>query len=130
MTRFLSITLIVCLLGQAFIRTAWTLHYQWNRAQYLAQCKNLDKPELNCKGQCCLKKEMEMSEGNRKRSDNEPQLPGNFQQIKDALLFFEQRSDFPVLFTLSESVAALPPYEAFLPTAPGHRIFKPPSRCA
>lgn len=127
MTRFLSITLIVCVLGQAFVRTAWTLHYQWNRALYIAQCENLDKPELNCEGQCCLKKEIAVSENKSKPDSNEPQLPGNFHLLKDTLLFFEHRSDLLTLLSHTASAAALPPFVVFLPSAPGQRIFKPPS---
>ena len=126
MKGFISVTLILCLLSQAFIRTAWTLHYQWNRALYIAQCEILDKPELNCDGQCCLKKEIAVSENNSKRDTNEPQLPGNFHLIKDTLLFFEYRSDLPLFFTRFEPAAAFPPFEVFLPAAPGQRVFKPP----
>ncbi len=119
MIRFLSITLIVGLLGQAFIRTAWTLHYQWNRAQYIALCENLDKPEFSCAGKCNLKKEIAVSENNSKRSEKEPQLPGNFQQFKDALLFFEHRSDLLIFFIQPETAAVLPPYVVFLPPGAG-----------
>lgn len=124
MLRFLYFLLICGILGQASIRTAWTLHYQWNRAVYMAKCVNKDKPSLHCDGKCAFKKQMAAHERN---STKAPQLPDNFTEIKDIQLFFES-SFLPCLSVVAYTNAvALPPYWAFLPDAPTTPVFRPPS---
>ncbi len=124
MQRYLSILLVVGIFGQASIRTAWTLHYQWNRAAYLAKCVNKDKPYLHCNGQCAFMKEVAARE---QKNTQEPRLPEGFREIKDIQLFFET----PVFlrFTTSQFSVALelPPYQVQIPDAPVADIFKPPA---
>lgn len=57
----------ICYVGLAFImlfhslgRQAWTYLYFKANQNYFATflCENRDKPELNCKGHCCLKKQL------------------------------------------------------------------------
>lgn len=127
MARILPILLIVSLLSQAFIRTVWTLDYQWNRAEYLAQCENRDKPDLHCDGQCCLKKQIAVSENRSTSNSQEPQLPDNFRQFKDSTLFFESYGGFPVFKSLPEISGAFPPFAMHLTTAPSRRLLKPPA---
>ncbi|MBK6993589.1 MAG: hypothetical protein KA138_16605 [Saprospiraceae bacterium] len=124
MQRFLSILLVCGILGQASIRTAWTLHYQWNRATYVAQCINKDKPSLHCDGKCAFKKQMAARE---KNGSKEPQLPENFREIKDIQLFFEFPSYLNIVDTGLWSAVALPPCRASLPDAPVADIFRPPA---
>ncbi len=124
MQRFISILLLCGILGQASVRTAWTLHYQWNRAVYIAQCVNKDKPNLHCDGQCAFMKQMAAHE---KNGSKEPQLPDNFREIKDIQLFFESPA-LPVFFrSADENAIALPYYQVFLPEAPVSGIFRPPA---
>lgn len=124
MQRYLSILLVIGIFGQASIRTAWTLHYQWNRAAYLAKCVNKDKPYLQCNGQCAFMKEVAARE---QKNTQEPRLPEGFREIKDLQLFFET----PVFlrFTTSHFSVALelPPYQVRIPDAPVAEIFKPPA---
>ena len=124
MQRFLSILLVCGILGQASVRTAWTLHYQWNRAAYIAQCENKNKPGLNCEGQCCLKKQIAASENDGSKA---PQLPDHFREIKDIQLFFESPSFFNFIVVRSEEAVALPPYRVFLPDALVAGVFRPPA---
>lgn len=124
MLRFLSFLLICGILGQASIRTAWALQYQWNRAVYMAKCVNKDKPNLHCDGKCAFKKQMAAREKNNPKA---PQLPDNFTEIKDIQLFFES-SSFPCLAVAAYwKAVALPPYWAFLPDAPTTSVFRPPA---
>ncbi|MBC7775808.1 MAG: hypothetical protein H7246_10280 [Phycisphaerae bacterium] len=123
MQRFITFLLICGILGQASIRTAWTLHYQLNRALYIAQCENKGKPSLHCDGKCAFKKQMAAHEKNGSKA---PQLPENFREIKDIQLFFETQS-FP-LFSIAENEEAITfsPYRVYLPEAPSSGIFRPP----
>ncbi len=124
MQRILSILLICSILGQAFLRTAWTLHYQMNRASYIALCENKDKPKLHCDGHCAFKKQMAAREGNNQK---EPQLPDAFRELKDIQLFFEPQALLAFAMAPQEVATPLPPYLAYLPEAPIQGIFRPPA---
>jgi hypothetical protein len=52
------IGLVACTLAQTLWRGTWVVQYHVNKAAYIAICENLDRPELNCEGQCKLKKEL------------------------------------------------------------------------
>lgn len=124
MQRLLSLLLICGILGQASIRTAWTLHYQWNRAAYIAQCENKNKPSLHCDGKCAFKKQMAARE---ERNSKEPQLPDHFREIKDLQLFFEPLSLFVLPIEEQHSITTLAPYRVFLPESPAGSVFRPPA---
>jgi len=124
MQRFLSLLLLCGIIGQASVRTAWTLHYQWNRAAYVAQCENKDKPSLHCDGKCAFKKQMAARE---KNNSKEPQLPENFHEIKDIQLFFQCPAYLNIVDTALWSAVALPPSRVTLPDAPVADIFRPPA---
>ncbi len=126
MQKVLSIVLICSILSQASIRTAWTLHYQWNRATYIAKCENKDKPMLHCDGKCAFKKQMAARE---KSNSKEPRLPDSFREIKDIQLFFESPLTIPVSIAQTTAKICLPPYQAYLPEAPATGIFRPPAGC-
>jgi hypothetical protein len=100
------------------------LHYQWNRAAYIAKCENKNKPSLHCDGKCAFKKQMAARSQNGSKA---PQLPDNFREIKDLQLFFESPTILYFSFEDSSEAVALPPYWAFLPEAPIARIFRPPA---
>ena len=124
MQRIIIFLLLCSVIGQASIRTMWTLHYQWNRAAYIAQCENKNKPKLHCDGKCALKKQMTSQE---KSDPGAPQLPDSFREIKDIQLFFEEQS-LPSLPTADrESAMALPPYQVYLPEASVSGVFRPPA---
>jgi hypothetical protein len=123
MLRFASIALILSIVGQASLRTAWALHYQLNRAAYLARCVNKDKPALHCDGKCAFMQQIKAREKSK-----EPQLPKHFREIKDIQLFFDGGLSLPnsSLPDFSEaerpsrcamSVAAAPPADIFKPPA-------------
>lgn len=125
MKQVLSVLLVCCILGQTSIRTAWTLHYQWNRAVYLKNCENRDKPNLHCDGKCYLKKKMAVSENSNPK---EPQLPQGFREIKDIQLYFESCDFFPHFTGVPARIVSLPPFtRRFLPDVPEAGIFKPPA---
>ncbi|MCW5922700.1 MAG: hypothetical protein KIS77_10160 [Saprospiraceae bacterium] len=125
MKQFFSFILVCSMLGQASVRTAWTLHYQWNRAVYLKNCENRDKPEMQCDGKCYLKKQMAVSE---QSGPKEPQLPEGFHQVRDIQLFFESAALFPRFCASGLLAESRPAYlERRLPDAPHAAIFKPPA---
>lgn len=111
------------MLAHATLRTAWTLHYHLYKAYYLAQCENKDKPDLNCAGQCCLKKQIAASEGCAKKT---PQLPQVLREIHEIQLFFELEYLCDVLKVFKEEQVALPPYQRLISDAPRAGVFKPP----
>lgn len=125
MQKLLFILLAISLLGQASIRTAWTLHYQWNRATYIAACENKDKPMLHCDGKCGFRKQLMAREQSKTKV---PQLPENFQQFKEISLFWEA---YPALWLVSKmpeaSTISFPTYLCIVPEAPVSDIFKPPA---
>lgn len=125
MKQIFVFLLIGCISAQSFVRTAWTIHYQWNRAVYLKNCENRDKPNLHCDGKCYLKKKMAASENNNPK---EPRLPEGFRQIQDIQLFFESFDLFPRLAGIPEGLTAIPRYtRRFLPDVSPAGIFKPPT---
>lgn len=125
MKQLFSLLMICGILGQAFVRTAWALHYQWDRAVYLKNCENRDKPNLHCDGKCYLKKKMAVSENT---SPKEPQLPQGFREIKDIQLYFESCDFFPHFTGIPAQLTSLPPFtRRFLADVPEAGIFKPPA---
>lgn len=115
------------MLGQAFVRTAWTVHYQWNRAVYLKNCENRDKPDMKCDGKCYLKKQMAVSENS---DPKEPRLPEGFHRIRDIQLYCEIAGDFPAFCAGTSEDISFPLYKLlFPPDAPPGSVFKPPAIC-
>jgi hypothetical protein len=125
MKQFLSLFLACCIFGQTSIRTAWALHYQWNRAVYLKNCENRDKADLHCDGKCYLKKKIAASEN---PGSKEPQLPAGFHQIKDIQLYFEPFEFFPT-FRVADILEEKFPINVgrLLPDAHLVGVFKPPA---
>lgn len=116
--------LILTIFGQAFVRTAWVLHYQWNRAVYMERCENKLKPSLHCNGKCLLRKKMLAEYASQDPAA--PQLPDSFREIKDIQLFFEP---LPALLTLADEAwqaVALPLYQMPVSDAPPVGVFRPP----
>jgi hypothetical protein len=126
MKRFIAIIWVTAVLGQAFVRTAWTLDYLWNRAQYVAQCENLYNVRFDCSGKCYLTKTIRMSEG--AENTGKDQLPLHIAQLKDAQLYFEEPSEWPEIVVSQTRRLILPPYLVYVPPVPYESIFKPPGR--
>lgn len=126
MKRFLILLMFGCISAQSFVRTAWTLHYQWNRAVYLKNCENRDKSDMHCDGKCYLKKKIAASENSDPKA---PQLPAGFSQIKDAQLFFEDTEYMRIVaFAPLEADESLPSFSVhYLPDPYLAGIFKPPA---
>ena len=124
MRHLIVFTLIITVLAQASVRTAWVLHYQWNLAAYLEKCENKAKPSLHCNGKCHLKKQIAASEN---QDPAKPVLPNIFHEFKDTQLFFEPLAALPTFTDGRDEAVALPPYRVFLPDAPIALIFRPPA---
>ncbi len=116
--------LIVTILGQASVRTAWVLHYQWNLAAYLEKCENKAKPSLHCNGKCHLKKQIAASEG---QDPTRPELPDSFHANKNIQLFFEPLASLLNFADRRDEAVALPLYQMFLSDAPVAGVFRPPA---
>lgn len=119
------VILILTILGQAFVRTAWVLHYQWNRAVYMEQCENKFKPSLHCNGKCQLRKKM-IAE-HISQDPAAPHLPDSFREIKDIQLFFEPLPALPTFSDSGSGAIALPLYQMPLSDAPPTGVFRPPA---
>lgn len=120
----LVFTLLFTILGQAFVRTAWVLHYQWNLAAYMEKCENKAKPSLHCNGKCHLKKQIAASEN---QDPAKPVLPNSFHEFKDIQLFFEPLAALPTFTDEHDEAVALPLYPVFLSDAPIAGVFRPPA---
>ncbi len=125
MKQFVVILLIGCISGQALVRTAWTLHYQWNKAFYLKNCENRAKPNLHCNGKCHLKKKIAASENS---DPTAPHLPEGFRQIKEIPLYFESFDLLPCFRLVVFQAESFPLFAQSYPgDAPLAGIFKPPA---
>ena len=124
MKRVLSLFLVMSILGQATVRSLWTLHYQWNRAIYLQFCENRNKPELHCDGKCYLEKRIT---GQDDKAPKAPRLPESFRQMQDILLFCETAS-LPVFNTPEAAVEIqFPPCQNHPADAHPGAVFRPPA---
>ena len=125
MKRLFIILCMIGITGQALVRTAWMLHYQWKKAVYLEDCVNRNKPELLCSGKCVLEKNIAASE---QRPTDAPSLPAGFRLIKDMTLFLEPFSalstvEIPVILKReSPRFATRRPEDT-----PRFGIFRPPA---
>lgn len=124
MKQVISLFLVMSILGQATVRSLWTLHYQWNRAIYVQFCENRAKPELHCDGKCYLEKRIV---GQDDQGPKEPRLPETFRHLQDILLFCEA-AELPALSpqaTFSET--HFPPCLNHLADAHPGAVFRPPA---
>ena len=118
--KVISLILIMALSFQCLIKIGLISYYSLN-IEYIIQelCENKDKPELNCKGKCYLKKKMADADKAEKQSSE------IFKQI-----------EFPVFITLTNlSLIAdyiliensLPVNKNLYSHNPNFKIFHPPS---
>ncbi|MCA0237599.1 MAG: hypothetical protein LCH81_14575 [Bacteroidetes bacterium] len=125
MKQILMYTWIIAILGQAFVRTAWTVDYWWHQDKYVSNCENLYNVRFDCAGKCYLNKTVRTSEGATSSSGKE-QSPLTQMQFKDAVLYFEAFEMLPDVPVLRTEKLPVPPYSAFAPTVPEAPVFKPP----
>jgi hypothetical protein len=123
MQRIISLLLVCGIFAQSAVRTVWTVHYQWNRAVYLQNCENRDKPAMKCDGKCYLKKKMAVQET---RGANAPSLPQQFFEIKDVQLFFEPFEWLIPPPVAKDAHCTFPPFQNLRLLSPPADIFKPP----
>jgi hypothetical protein len=55
-------TLLVLLTAPMMRNAALTIDYQVNRASYLEDCQNKDKPMMHCDGKCVLAQKLQQAE--------------------------------------------------------------------
>lgn len=125
MKQILMYTWIIAILGQAFVRTAWTVDYWWHQDKYVSNCENLYNVRFDCAGKCYLGKTVRESEGATSSSGKE-QSPLTQMQFKDAVLYFEAFEMLPDVPVLHTEKLPVPPYFAFAPAVPEAPVFKPP----
>lgn len=78
MKYILAITIFLALLVQTFSEAFVLADFYLNRAVIEQElCENKDKPQLECKGSCALKKELE--------KENKTEIPQQLQEIKTFL---------------------------------------------
>ena len=74
----LAITIFLAMLVQTFSKAFVMADFYLNRATIAQQlCENKDKPQLKCKGNCALKKELER--------ENKKEIPQQLQEVKTFL---------------------------------------------
>jgi hypothetical protein len=83
------------MLVQTFSKAFVMADFYMNR-DVIAQelCENKDKPQLNCKGNCALKKELER--------ENKKEIPQQLQEIK-TFLQAERLSVMPVFISVAKT---------------------------
>lgn len=124
MKQWVSLFLIVCIFGQASVRSLWVLDYQLNRASYLRRCENRDKPKMHCNGKCHLNKQIAAAD---RSGPKEPRLPQRFFTLRDIQLYFEPLPQVEGIDAGTRRRAGLPPYRFFCTIAPARAVFKPPA---
>lgn len=112
-----------CILGHAFVRTAFVLHYQLRKADYVRSCENKYKPSLHCEGKCQLKKRLERSDPTRSQV---PGLPDCFFTIKEILLYWEPVAAFTATVSALKKQALFPPCNFFYSGEGIYSLFRPP----
>lgn len=123
MRRICSILLLLCILGQASVRTLLVLHYLLDKSEYLSKCENKSRPNLHCDGKCYLKKQM----GDTGDPSKAPRLPEQFRQIRDIQLYFESPTSFTIYRDVDQEKLALPPFLFSIPISASSRVFRPPT---
>ncbi len=114
------------MLGQAFVRTAWTIHYEWNKSVYKQHCENKNRPKLHCDGKCQLKKKITASESDTD-DKSAPVLPDGFRNGKDLQVFWEAPWQLRVKNIEQPEKADFHPYRAHFAAAHRHGVFRPPA---
>lgn len=69
-SRLISFTLILALSFQCQVKLGLLTYYSVNIEYIIKEfCENKDKPELNCKGKCYLKKKMAQADESEKKTN-------------------------------------------------------------
>lgn len=69
MKRFCTYFLLLALTLQSFYRCFMTMDYEIHLPEYIAQCINKNRPELQCNGQCVLMKKISEQEKNESKKN-------------------------------------------------------------
>lgn len=70
LSKFISFTLILALSFQCQVKLGLLTYYSVNIEYIIKElCENKDKPELNCKGKCFLKKKMAQADESEKKTN-------------------------------------------------------------
>ena len=70
LSRFISFTLILALSFKCQVKLGLLTYYSVNIEYIIKElCENKDKPELNCKGKCFLKKKMAQADESEKKTN-------------------------------------------------------------
>jgi len=111
------------MVAHSWMRTIWTIDYQWRRAVYLKKCENKARPQLKCDGKCYLLKRLN---GNDTSEESAPVVPEALRQLKDIALFAEDASGWMLVFSLSKERLLYPPYLLPPMRQGGRSVFQPP----
>ena len=84
-----------------FYSSGFLLDYYINSASYIANCENIDRPELNCDGKCILA--LKMKDVTQSDEPNFSPIPQNFE--------FDKRI-FQVVFKANSSPRVKPGYQS------------------
>jgi hypothetical protein len=118
MNRIVSILLCVCLLLQTFacvsVMTAYQLHPEYISKYF---CVNQDRPQLNCKGKCFLKKQIEKSKESSRRNAGPEEVMH---------LFFVPALPVTLTLAVSSATAPVPSYPEKTYPEPLFATFHPP----
>jgi hypothetical protein len=118
MKRIVSILLCVCLLLQAFtcvsVLTAYRLHPEFITKYF---CVNQDRPQLNCKGKCFVKKEVKKSQESSQRNAGPEDV---------VHLFFAPALMVTLCLAVSTATAPVPSYPQRTYPEPLFATFHPP----
>jgi hypothetical protein len=117
--KFISLVLIMALSFQCLIKIGLIGYYSVNIEYIIAElCENKDKPELNCKGKCYLKKKMGEADKAEKQSAE------IFKQIEFPVFIPHVNLSIDPKYILIENTIA--EFKNLYSHTPGYKIFHPP----
>ncbi len=117
--KFISLILIMALSFQCLIKIGLISYYSLNIEYIITElCENKDKPELNCKGKCYLKKKM----GEADKA--EKQAAEIFKQIE--FLAFIPHSNLKPDTEYILVINSIPEFQNLYSHTPNIKIFHPP----
>jgi hypothetical protein len=116
-------------MAQVSIRFGWTVYYFTQKNEFIQNCINRDKPEMQCDGKCYLRLQMGLLE-----PEVTPELPASaslpdfLRNLPDFLYDFPRPlSWFLLKAPTDETTVQTFAWTASWPQAPVRIIFKPPA---
>jgi hypothetical protein len=108
--RLLSIALLFCFVIPIILKVGILSNYAVQYKYYVdVLCENKNKPELQCKGKCCLAKELNTVEEEPLR----PEIPQSFKGKSEKIFFIEDFSNL-VSSELTEKVNSYSNYHPII----------------